>query len=126
MVDIRQGMDVVSSDGKVLGRTEAHEGGPIALTLAEGGGMRHVPADYVTRVDEHVHLRHSAAALRAEWRGSDARPEPSEGRARLPWAIGIVLLLIALFLLLWGFVYNVDGDRDPRQPMPSTGQGNLS
>jgi hypothetical protein len=128
MVDIRQGMDVLSSDGEIVGRTGLSDAGRIAVVPGGGGGggTRDVPPDWITRVDEHVHLRHSAAMLRAEWRGDVPRPAPSEGRARLPWLIGIVLLLIAVFLLFWGLVYNADGDRNPEQPMPSTGQGNLS
>ena len=122
MADIRQGMDVISSDVQLIGRTGAYDGGPIPLTLADGGATRHVPLDYVTRVDEHVHLRHSADAIRGEWRGSAAHPHPTEGRARVPWLIGIVLLLIAVFLLIWGFVYAADDSTDTRQALPSTGQ----
>jgi hypothetical protein len=126
MVDIRQGMDVVSSDGEVVGRTGVSDAGRIAVTPAGGDASRDIPPDWISRVDEQVHLRRSAGAVHAEWRGDVPKPPPTEGRARLPWAIGIVLLLIALFLLLWGFVYNADGDRNPEQPMPSTGQGNLT
>ncbi len=126
MVDIRQGMNVVSSDGEIVGRTGVSDAGRISVTPLEGEGSRDIPGDWITRVDEHVHLRHSSGAIRSEWRGDMARPDPTEGRARIPWAIGLVLLLIALFLLLWGFVYNADGDRNPEQPAPSTGQGNLS
>ncbi|MDP8995067.1 MAG: DUF2171 domain-containing protein [Pseudomonadota bacterium] len=121
---IRQGMEVLSADGELVGRVVGTADGiTVHPTGTAAPGAHPLPDHWVVRVDEHVHLRHSAAVVRGEWSGYAApEPHPTEGGARLPWIIGLVLLAIAVLLLVWGFVYAADSRTDPGEPLPSTGQ----
>ena len=122
---IRPGMQVISSDGEVVGHVRTSENGRLTVSPLGGAGAGGHPVDedWVARVDDHVHLRHSAGVVRGRWSGNaEARPNQQMGKARLPWLIGLVLLAIAVLLLIWAFVYAADGGSDTAQPLPSTGQ----
>lgn len=123
LTQIRRDMQVVSSDGEVVGHVSSLEGGVSVSPVGAGGRGGHpVPADWIARVDEHVHLRHSAGVIRGRWSGNaEPRPHRTESGAKLPWLIGLVLLAIAVLLLIWGFVYSADDSRDTTEPLPSTG-----
>jgi hypothetical protein len=119
---IRDNMPVMSSDGQLVGHVSAAHEGRFAITPADGSSTGHVPHDWVSRIDDHVHLSHSAAVVRGRLAGmTEPRPMPAQERARVPWIIGAVFVIVALFLLVWGCVYRADGG-DTRQPLPSTGQ----
>lgn len=104
---IRQGMQVKSSDGEVVGHVAP--GGGLSVTPV-GGGMAHaVSEDWVARVDEHVHLRHSAAVLRGRWSGNAGSEQvPTQSGARAPIILGMIVIGIALLLLLWTCAYSSD------------------
>ena len=122
---IRPRMEVKSSDGEVVGHVHSAEGGRLSVSPVGGVGAGSgfpVDADWITRVDEHVHLRHSAADLRGRWHGVDAQPNQQMGKARIPWLIGLVLLAIAVLLLIWALVYAGSDGSDTTRPIPATGQ----
>lgn len=111
---IANGMQVIGSDGGMVGNVDGVEGSNIKLKRASemGGGAHHfVPMDWVERVDDHVHLSVPAATVRDRW-GSDAasaghaaEPTRSEGGSKLPWIIGAVLLLAILIIGMRGCNY---------------------
>ena len=68
MVDasqIRPHMDVIASDGERIGKVDAVEGQRIKLTkdASSDGKHHHIDLADVARVDEHVHLSKTRAAL---------------------------------------------------------------
>jgi len=126
---IRPRMEVKSSDGEIVGHVHSTDQGRLMVSPVDGVGVgagHPVSDDWIARVDEHVHLRHSAAVVRGRWSGSDAlpdaRPNQEMGKARLPWIIGLVLLAIAVLLLIWAFVYGASSGGDTTRPIPATGQ----
>jgi hypothetical protein len=122
---IRPRMEVKSSDGVVVGHVHSADAGRLSVSPVDGVGAGSgfpLSEDWVTRVDEHVHLRHSAADIRGRWHGVDAQPNQQMGKARLPWIIGLVLLAIAVLLLIWALVYAGSPGGDTTQPIPATGQ----
>jgi hypothetical protein len=122
---IRPQMQVKSSDGEVVGHVHSSEGGRLMVSPVDGVGAGSgfpVDPDWVTRVNEHVHLRHSAPDIRGRWHGVDARPNQQMGKARLPWLIGAVLLAIAVLLLIWALVYAASPEGDTTRPIPATGE----
>lgn len=105
MVDtslIRENMEVYSSDGEMVGHVSAT--GPGGLSVRGSGASgpgRDVPLDWISRVDDHVHLHHSAPVVRARLSGiPEPPPHRTEGSLTGPWIIGGILLLIALVLLV--------------------------
>ena len=66
---IREHMDVFGSCGNKLGRVDRVEGGSIKLTKdSSNDGQHHfIPAEWVQRVDSHVHLSKDCGAARKEW-----------------------------------------------------------
>ena len=126
---IRQHMDVISADGERVGTVDAVEGERIKLTkdASADGKHHHVDLSDVARVDEHVHLSKSRAALGLAAAGAatggaatPAIPLPPirnptvEGAAprrnyMLPWVLA-GLALLALILA----VSQCDRDDDDR------------
>lgn len=119
---IREHMDVISSDGERLGKVDAVEGERIKLTKEASSDRQHHHVDIgdVARVDEHVHLSKTRAALGLALAGAagaagtgSAKPSnplppirnPAVGSAEprrnymLPWVLG-GLVLLALILAL--------------------------
>ena len=133
MVDhsqIRQHMDVIDSAGDKIGKVDAVEGERIKLTKDASNDAKHHHIDLsdVARVDEHVHLSKTRAALGLVGAGSAAaagaasKPanplppirNPAVGGAEprrnymLPWVLG-GLALLALILALATCDGNDDG-----------------
>ena len=124
---ISAGQQVLGSDGGMIGVVESVEGDVLAVrsTGDRGGGHHHVPADWIDRVDTHVHLNRTAAVAWETWEthggggragaatstaaGAATRPR-SEGRkgSLLPWIVLGVLVLVALIALFRGFAYQDD------------------
>lgn len=112
--DIAHGMQVLGSDGAVLGLVDGVEDTAIKLQRGDSAdGIHHfVPLDSVDRVDEHVHLNVTSTAARAGWvpaagagttgaASHHAAEGARKGMSWLPWVIG-ALLLLGLILLLRG------------------------
>ena len=111
-------MQVIASDGGMVGHVEAPEGERIRVTSAArpGSGYHSIPAEWVVRVDEHVHLDREAALVRDQWTTkaaaaavhSTTQPEaPSHRRPPrwIPWAVGFAGLAIILILAIFAFAY---------------------
>jgi outer membrane protein OmpA-like peptidoglycan-associated protein len=127
--DIRDDMQVIGSDGGMVGRVDGVDGDRIKLKRSPPGeGPHHfVPIAWVARVDEHVHLDRDAALVRDTWiaegaggtgtgtgtapatgtgglRGAAATDRPA-GASKFVWIIGAILLLGILFLGFRAFNY---------------------
>jgi hypothetical protein len=82
---IREHMEVVGSCGKQVGFVDRVEGESIKLTKDTSGSRgehRYIPASWVARVDEHVHLSKPAGDVKEEWQAHPVRPnevEPAGG-----------------------------------------------
>jgi outer membrane protein OmpA-like peptidoglycan-associated protein len=136
MVDrtqIQKHMDVIASDGERLGKVDEIDGNRIKLTKdgSSDGHHHHVDLSDVARVDEHVHLSKTRAALGL---GVAATGAAAAGTARanplpplrnpavdgaeprrnymLPWVLG-GLALLALILAL----SQCDRDKDRARPV---------
>jgi hypothetical protein len=118
--DIRQGMQVLGSDGGMIGRVTGLHGGHIHVepdAPSPGPGFFVVPREWIARVDEHVHLNRDAALARDTWTteaGTAGAPPAADRRAatdppargsKWVWILGAVLLLIVLYLGLRGLDY---------------------
>ncbi len=67
---IHEGMEVIGSDGGMIGRVDRAEGSRVLLqpTSQLSGAHRHAfPIAWVARADDHVHLDRTAALARDEW-----------------------------------------------------------
>ena len=68
---IREHMDVLGSDGGHVGTVDCLRGGHIVLTRSDpdAGGAHHgIPAGWVAKVDNKVHLNLAAAEAKTRWR----------------------------------------------------------
>lgn len=105
---IRENMDVIASDGERVGTVAALKGERVAVRPLTGGATGYVPLDWVSRIDEHVHLRHTSAVALGQIEGiPEPAPEPTEGRLKGPAVIGCIFLVIAVALLIWALFYSV-------------------
>jgi outer membrane protein OmpA-like peptidoglycan-associated protein len=109
-------MQVIGSDGGMVGVVDDVEGSSIKLKRAAeaGGGEHHfIPLDWVDHVDEHVHLAVDAATVRDRWTAgaygaapaaaSAAGPAAAERKSNwIPWLIGLAVLALLLFFGLKG------------------------
>ena len=126
---VSAGMQVLGSDGGMIGTVDSVEDDRIKLKRAPeaGGGLHHyIPLAWVARVDDHVHLDRDAALAREVWaaEGADG-PRPIQGHEPgtprwIPWTIGLVGLVIILFLAVRAFQYGV-GDQNTERPLPGDG-----
>ena len=106
---IQPGMIVVSSDGKTLGSVRRGRDGSFMLRGKKEGELAALPPEWVTRVDNQVHIRHSAAAVNADLRGEHADPQPGQkGGPFLKIAITLLLLIIAAIIVSM-IIYHPDG-----------------
>ena len=117
--DIRPHMEVIGSDGLHIGTVDGIESDRIKLTAKDSNDGRHhyVPLHDVTRVDEHVHVSTTAAALglvaaagvtaavadhgEAPFPPVTNRQVPGakpRGNYYLPWIVGLVGLVLLLLL----------------------------
>lgn len=108
--DIKDGMEVVGSDGARVGVVGDVESGRILIRdAADGAKGHHVALSHVERVaDGRVHLNDSArvtlggfAARVAEATGDPApeRPHAPRGKATLLWIVGAAVLLASLLFV---------------------------
>ncbi len=108
--DIKPGMQVIGSDGGMVGRVIAAHGRHVHVepdAPEPGPGYFVVPQKWVARTDEHVHLDRAAALVRDTWRreteaeaAARAADPGSPRRPKWPWLIGFLLLVALLFLTL--------------------------
>lgn len=72
--DVKPLMPVVASCGTRLGSVESLESGAIKVSHKDSpDGLPHfVPADWVRKVDEHVHLSKNATETKREWKPTAA------------------------------------------------------
>lgn len=118
---IQNNMDVVTSDGAVIGQVSGMEGENIRLLEVDPvgpGGPRMLPINWVDRVDNRVHLNKSRADALAFLQGGTetttlrgarevhVSDEPSR-MGWLPW----LLLLLGLGALLLFLLRQCDDDR---------------
>ena len=68
---IREHMDVISSDKKTVGKVDHLEGADkIKLTKQSSPDGQHhhfIPVSWVDHIDQHVHLNKSGADVTAHW-----------------------------------------------------------
>ena len=79
---IKQHMEVLGSDGEHVGTVDHLEGDDmIKLTETDlpDGQHHYLSADFVDRVDEHVHLNITAAEAVEEWEDEDEDEEVDLG-----------------------------------------------
>ena len=71
---IREHMEVLGSDGTHVGTVDHVEGGnKIKLTKSDPaakGQHHYIPGDWVSRVDEHVHLSKKSADVFQNWQAA--------------------------------------------------------
>jgi len=70
--NIREHMQVVGSDGSVVGTVDHVQGSEIKLTKgSDKSGQHHfIPLDWVASVDTKVHLSKAAREAMAQWRAA--------------------------------------------------------
>jgi hypothetical protein len=123
--NIREGMQVLGSDGGAIGTVIGTEGDQIAVQSAgEHIGHHHIPATWVARVDDHVHLNRTAALA---WERAAAHGDGAAGGGHghgahsvhvhdeaatarklkwVPWAILALLVLVGIYALVTGLIYS--------------------
>ena len=68
--DIREHMDVISSDRKTIGKVDHMEGSDKSkLTKSSSPDGKHhfIPLSWVDHVDQHVHLNKSGSDVTSQW-----------------------------------------------------------
>ena len=68
--DIKEHMDVISSDKKTVGKVDHMEGADkIKLTKSSSPDGKHhfIPLSWVDHVDQHVHLNKSGSDVTSQW-----------------------------------------------------------
>ncbi len=120
MADIREGMQVLGSDGGMVGRVTGLHGDHIHVepdAPSPHAGSHIVPRNWVARIDDHVHLNREAALVRDTWTSHDpsspATPVRGEahrsmGKSWIVWLIGAILLLMIILLGIRGLGYAAD------------------
>ena len=72
---IREHMEVIASCGKHVGAVDRVEGDSIKMTKSDptAGGKHHfIPAEWVERVDQHVHLNKNSEEVFNGWKTEPA------------------------------------------------------
>lgn len=64
---IREHMPVLCADGARIGAVDRVEGNAIELTQDDRGAHHWIPLDWVTRIDEHVHIDRPGDRAKREW-----------------------------------------------------------
>ena len=133
---VRPGMQVLGSDGGMIGVVDVMEGDRIAVrsTAEPGGEHHHIPRSWVARVDDHVHLDRTAAVARDAWKShsEDMPSHHASGHAHdhhqgarkvrwLPWLVLAALVLLGLYVLVRGLDYS---SREPNYEQNAAGTVN--
>lgn len=125
MVDahnVREGMQVIGSDGGMVGRVLGLHDDHIHVepTAPVHGGDHVIPRSWVARTDDHVHLSLDAALVRERWGSGEGhvRSAPAAsaagtreaahrgmGKSWIVWLIGAILLLLIIVLGIRGCGY---------------------
>ena len=66
--NIKEHMEVIGSDGTVVGTVDRVQGSEIKLTKGSGAAHHFIPLDWVAGVDSKVRLSKPARDARAQWR----------------------------------------------------------
>jgi hypothetical protein len=78
--NIREHMPVLCSNDKQFGTVDRVEGDAIKLTKDDRGQHHWIPMDWVTRVDQHVHVDRPGEQAMREWWSS---PPTGQGYANM-------------------------------------------
>ena len=68
--EVKEHMDVISSDHKTVGKVDHIDGAKIKLTRQSSPDGEHhhfIPMTWIGRVDLHVHLNRTGADVTAHW-----------------------------------------------------------
>ena len=68
--NIKEHMEVIASDGAVIGTVDHVQGSEIKLTKGSGSQHHFIPLDWIDHVDAHVHLSKAAQDAKAQWRAA--------------------------------------------------------
>jgi hypothetical protein len=70
--NIKEHMDVVGSDGALVGTVDHVQGSELKLTkTSDKSGQHHfIPLDWVSNVDAKVHLSKAAGDVKKQWRAA--------------------------------------------------------
>ena len=79
---IREHMPVVCSNNKLFGTVDRVEGDFVKLTKDDQGQHHWFPMDWVTRVDQHVHVDRPGDQAMREWMSSP--PAGTMGTKEMP------------------------------------------
>jgi len=70
--NIREHMEVIGSDGTIVGKVDHVQGNDIKLTKSSDvSGQHHfIPLSWVAKIDAQIHLSKSAKDAKAQWRAA--------------------------------------------------------
>ena len=113
---IREGMQVIGSDGGMVGRVLGLHDDHIHVepTAPVHGGDHTISREWVSHVDDHVHLSREASLVRDRWGSGEGHAHPAAaptppahshgaahsgmGKSWIVWLIGAILLLLIIVL----------------------------
>ncbi len=80
---ISEHMDVIASCGKKIGSVDGVEGNTIKLTRKDSPDNQHhfIPTSWISRVDNHVHLKKNSKQATEAWTSSASASDSSCGCA---------------------------------------------
>jgi len=67
---VKEHMDVISSDRKTVGKVDHLDGDKIKLTRKSSPDGQHhhfIPVDWIDHIDAHVHLNKTGSEVTAHW-----------------------------------------------------------
>ncbi|HET9426873.1 MAG TPA: DUF2171 domain-containing protein [Allosphingosinicella sp.] len=112
--EIARGMQVLTSDGELLGTVDRPSNeGFMLRRMGDGDREETVPDMWVHRVDEHVHLNRTGAETVAGWKSlqfqtssgerpgavGETRPEETSGGG-MGWLLWVAIAAIAILAIL--------------------------
>jgi hypothetical protein len=68
--NIKEHMEVLGSDGGLVGTVDGVKESEIKLTKGSGQEHHFIPLDWVSNVDSKVHLSKAAGDAKAQWRAA--------------------------------------------------------
>ncbi|QPQ55246.1 DUF2171 domain-containing protein [Allosphingosinicella flava] len=133
MHGVRDGLQVLGSDGGMIGRVDSIEENRLRLhSTAAPAGHYYIPAQWIERVDEHVHLNVTAATARERWEAAGDGPvSPGRNaggttgdragghRNTFAWIVGAIFILVILVMTVRSCGYAVDESTNTERPLPS-------